>query len=381
MIYLDNSATTSMDSAAAHVALEYMCDCFYNPAAAYAASSKVEKATEKARDTVAAALSCMHDEVIFTSGGTESNNMAINGVLKKWRGPGKIITSAVEHPSIYETMHAAAEEHRMELVIIPVDENGAPDIKVLSEALDDKVALVSLMHVNNELGTVSDIQGISRMVREKAPYAAYHSDGVQGFLKCPVKAEHLDLYSISAHKFHGPKGVGVLYAKKGISFAGGQLGGGQERNLRSGTLNVPGIMATAEAVYAYDINLQNIREHLRECKERLYRNLSSLPDVVLNGPSIHDGAPHILNMSFLGVRAAVLINALSALETYVSAGSACSSHKKSGNRVLNACGITGARQEGAVRFSFGRFNTIEEMDTVSQQIEEQIRFLRKYRRR
>ena len=184
-----------------------------------------------------------------------------------------------------------------------------------------------------------------------------------------------------AHKFHGPKGVGFLYARSGVPFSGGQTGGGQEFNLRSGTLNVPGIMAAAAAVKAYREQHEAILSTLLACKKRLYRNMTALGDVLLNGPGIEEGAPHILNLSFMGVRSAVLINALSALGTYVSAGSACSSHKKNGNRVLNAAGITGARQESAVRFSFGKYNTEAEVDTVSQQIEDQIKILRRYRRR
>ena len=381
MIYLDNSATTKMDERAAHMAVHYMCDEYYNPAAAYAASAGVEKEIEKARSMVATAVGCKSEEIIFTSGGTESNNMAVFGVLKKWKGSGKIITTAVEHPSVLETVRSAADERNMELIVLPVDITGAPDMRALENALDDKVALVSMMHVNNELGTVTDIHSVAKLLKEHASHARYHADGVQGFLKCPMQATDMDFYSASAHKFHGPKGVGFLYIKKGMPFGGGQLGGGQEQNLRSGTLNVPGIMATAAAVQTYTQNIFEIREHLCNCKKRLYSNLISLPDVVLNGPDVETGAPHILNMSFLGVRSAVLINALSSLGTYVSAGSACSSHKKNGNRILNACGITGDRQEGAVRFSIGRFNTAEEMDTVSQQIDEQIRFLRKYRRR
>lgn len=381
MIYLDNSATTMMDKDAAQVALHYMCKDYYNPAASYSLSASVEKEVEKARAVIASALGAGSEEILFTSGGTESNNMAAYGVLRKWKGRGKVITTAVEHPSVLETLKSAAQEYQKELIILPVDEKGNPDLEVLEASLDDSVALVSMMHVNNELGTVTNIKSVSALVRRKAPYASWHADGVQGFLKCAACASDLDFYSASAHKFHGPKGVGILYARKGVPFSGGQLGGGQERNLRSGTLNVPGIMATAEAVKIYMNDHDTVLKHIRACKERLYRNLQLLPDVVLNGPQIEDGAPHILNMSFLGVRSAVLINALSALGTCVSAGSACSSHKKNGNRVLNACGIIGSRQEGAVRFSFGRFNTEQEMDVAAEQIEKQIAFLRKYRRR
>lgn len=381
MIYLDNSATTVMDASASRIAVHYMCDNFFNPAAAYAASASVEKDVERARSEVASVLGVKSEEILFTSGGTESNNITVSGVLKKWKGRGKLITTAVEHPSVLESIRSAAQEHSMELAILPVNGDGSPSVEALEDALDESVAIVSMMHVNNELGTVTDIHSVSKLIRDKAPQAAYHADGVQGFLKCPVKGSDLDFYSVSAHKFHGPKGVGFLYVRKGVSFSGGQLGGGQEHNLRSGTLNVPGIMGAAEAVKIYSKDKENIVTHIRACKTRLYHNLNALPDVILNGPAVEDGAPHILNMSFLGVRSAVLINALSSLGTYVSAGSACSSHKKNGNRILNACGITGNRQEGAVRFSFGRFNTEEEMDTVAQQIEDQIKFLRKYRRR
>lgn len=381
MIYLDNSATTVMDRSAADVAMHYMCETYYNPAAAYSAAASVEKDVERARSAIASTLHVRPEEILFTSGGTESNNMTVYGTLKKWKGSGKIITTAVEHPSVLETFRNAAQEFKLELVILPVDREGYPDEEALGNALDDSVALVSTMHVNNELGTVTDIHRISSLIRSKAPRAAYHADGVQGFLKCPVKGEDVDFYSASAHKFHGPKGVGILYARKGVPFAGGQSGGGQEHDLRSGTLNVPGIMAAAQAVSIYEKDKEEILGKIRSCKDRLYRDLMLLPDVVLNGPAPEKGAPHILNVSFLGVRSAVLINALSALGTYVSAGSACSSHKKNGNRILNACDITGARQEGAVRFSLGRFNTEEEMDIAAQQIDEQLRFLRKYRRR
>ena len=219
------------------------------------------------------------------------------------------------------------------------------------------------------------------MLRRRAPEALLHIDGVQGFLKVPFDAKNCDLYSISGHKIHAPKGAGVLYLKQGTRFAGGQIGGGQEKNLRSGTTNTPGIMGMEAAVRNYLDNIGEYRCAMRACKVRLAKNLAELPDVLLNGPAPEQGAPHILNASFMGVRGEVLLHALEEKEIYVSTGSACSAHKKGRNRILNAMGVTGERQEGAIRFSFCPFNTIEEMDVAAEEISAIIAMLRRFKRR
>ena len=200
-------------------------------------------------------------------------------------------------------------------------------------------------------------------------------------MKVPARKLSVDMYSVSAHKLHAPKGVGFLYVRNGVRFAGGQIGGGQERNLRSGTTNVPGILGFDTALRAYHANEAVWHAQMYRIKTRLYRNLSALPDVLLNGPAIETGAPHILNLSFLGVRGEVLMHALERFGVIVSTGSACSAKKQGKNRILNAIGVTGARQEGAIRFSFSPFNTEEEADTASNVIEEQLRILRRYKRR
>lgn len=379
MIYLDNSATTRTMGVAAEAAKKYMTEEFFNPAAAYSPAVREERAVNGARRTIGSAINAGPDEIIFTSGGTESNNMAILGSLKAMRGRGRIIVGSTEHPSVYEVYKSLACQY--DVVEAPVDNTGMIDLKRLESLITPDTRLVSIMQVNNEVGAVNDAETIRRMLRRRAPEALLHVDGVQGFLKVPFDAKNCDLYSISGHKIHAPKGIGVLYLRQGTKFAGGQIGGGQERNLRSGTTNTPGIMGMEAAVRNYLDNMDEYRCAMRSCKLRLAKNLTELPDVLLNGPAPEQGAPHILNASFMGVRGEVLLHALEEKEIYVSTGSACSAHKKGRNRILNAMGVIGDRQEGAIRFSFCPFNTIEEMDVVAEEISTIIAMLRRFKRR
>lgn len=381
MIYLDNSATTRTLPQSAEAAMQAMTDDFYNPAAAYAHGARTEKRVNEARTVIGRPLRAKREEIIFTSGGTESNNAAIFGSLKGWHGPKRVITTAVEHPSVFETVQSLKQNGDVDIVILPVNEQGYPDISALRDALSDNTALVSMMHVNNELGTVTDLLAAARLIRRYAPRAIFHADGVQAYMKVDTENLGVDLYSVSAHKFHAPKGVGALYKRTGVRFAGGQIGGGQENNLRSGTLNVPGILGMEKAVHLYEQNLAAWRQNMRRCKERLYANLMTIPDVILNGPALDEAAPHILNLSFMGVRGEVLLHALEQFDVCVSTGSACAAHKAGKNRILTAAGILGPRQEGAIRFSLCPFNTMEEMDQAAQVVSEQVTFLRKYRRR
>ena len=381
MIYLDNSATTRTLPEAAEAAMAAMTGDFFNPAAAYAYGARTEKRVNEARTVIARPLKAKREEIIFTSGGTESNNAAIFGSLKGWRGPKRVITTAVEHPSVFEAVQSLQQSGDVDIVILPVNEQGYPDMNALRDALSEDTALVSMMHVNNELGTVTDLASVARLVRRYAPRAIFHADGVQAYMKVDTVNLGVDLYSISAHKFHAPKGVGALYKRTGVRFAGGQIGGGQENNLRSGTLNVPGILGMERAVMIYEQNLSAWRQSMRACKRRLYENLMTIPDVVPNGPSLDEAAPHILNLSFLGVRGEVLLHALEQFDVCVSTGSACAARKAGKNRILTAAGIIGPRQEGAIRFSLCPFNTLEEMDRAAQIVYEQVKFLRKYRRR
>ncbi|HIU93590.1 MAG TPA: cysteine desulfurase, partial [Candidatus Aphodomorpha intestinavium] len=311
---------------------------------------------------------------------TESNNMAILGALRAMRGRGRIITSASEHPSVYE-LFRLLEQRGYQAVYIGTDESGAASLAELAANLTPDTALVSLMHVNNETGAVTDIAAAASLIRSRAPQAVFHVDGVQAYGKLPFGCPPCDLYSVSGHKIHAPKGVGALYVRAGLRFAGGLVGGGQEQGRRSGTTNAPGILGLDAAVAAYAAHQQEWVAAMRACKTRLAERLLSLPDAYLNGPAPEDGAPHILNVSFPGVRGEVLLHALEQREIYVSTGSACSAHKKGNNRVLAAAGVRGARQEGALRLSLCPFNTLEEMDRAAEEIGRQAAFLRRYQRR
>lgn len=379
MIYLDNSATTRTLDAAAEAAAKYMRQDFFNPSAAYSPAVEAERAVNAARGRLASMIHAAPEEIIYTSGGTESNNTAIFGALKARRGTGRIIVGATEHPSVYSAIMTLKGPYN--ITEARVDSTGTQDVNSLMSALSNDVAFVSIMHVNNETGAINDIPSIYKAVKQRAPGAIMHVDGVQGFLKVPFDARYCDMYSISGHKFHAPKGVGALYIKRGVRFAGGQIGGGQERNLRSGTTNTPGIMGMDAAIEYYQANLDEIRRKLMQMKLRLAKNLSFIRDAYINGPEPSLGAPHILNVSFLGVRGEVLLHALEEKGIYVSTGSACSAHKKGKNRILNAMGVVGDRQEGAIRFSICPFNTEDEMDITADVIEEQLAFLRRFKRR
>lgn len=381
MIYFDNSATTRTLDAAADTAHDAMTELYFNPAAAYSAAYAIEKRVNAARAFAAGLLFSKPDEILFTSGGTESNNMAIFGTLSAVRGKKRIVTTAVEHPSVFETIQAAGKLFDAEVVYAPLNDDGTVNVSRLPEVLNADTALVSVMHVNNELGGVNDLEPIAMQIRRFAPNAVFHSDGVQAFLKLHPQKLPVDLYSVSAHKFHAPKGVGFLYVRSGVPFAGGQIGGGQEQNLRSGTTNVPGVLGMETAMRLYRDNMTEWHGNLRAVKKRLYQNLMQISDVVLNGPPTLEGAPHVLNLSFMGVRGEVLLHALEQQGVCVSTGSACAARKAGKNRILNAVGIVGARQEGALRFSFCPFNTTSEADTASEIIAAQVQMLRRYRRR
>lgn len=381
MIYLDNSATTRVLPEAADAACRAMTEQFFNPASAYKAAVATERAVNAARARLADALGCRESEIIYTSCGTESNNMAIFGTLQPVRGKRRVVTCLSEHPSVFKTVRSLGDDPETEVVFIGCNRDGTASLSELETALTEDTALVSLMHVNNETGAVNDISGAQALIRRLSPNAVFHVDGVQAFCKLPFGALPCDLYSISAHKVHAPKGVGALYVKSGVKFAGGLIGGGQENKMRSGTTNVPGILGLDAALSQYRAYHDEWVSHLRACKQRLADGLLAIPDAIVNGPSVEDGAPHVLNVSFPGIRGEVLLNALSEREIYVSTGSACSAHKKGKNRVLEAMGVTAARAEGAIRFSLCPFNSLEEMDAAATAVAEQVAFLRRFKRR
>lgn len=380
MIYLDNSATTRTLPEAAQAAQAAMEECYFNPSSAYGPAVEAERRINAARERLGKVMGVSAKEVIYTSGATEANNMAIFGLLQGRRAQGKCITTMVEHPSVYEPFQLLLQRG-VEAAFLGVTPEGCVDVNALEQALSPETTLVSIMHVNNEVGAVNDINAIHALVKRAAPQALLHVDGVQAFCKLPPGPPAWDLYSISGHKFHGPKGVGALLVRDGAPVPGGLIGGGQERGRRSGTTNSPGILGMDAAVAAYQKHQTEWIASMRACKLRLAERLLALPDVLLNGPQPQEGAPHILNCSFLGVRGEVLLHALAEKEVLVSTGSACSAKKKGKNRILSAMGIREARQEGAIRFSFCPFNTLEEMDQAADSIAELLGFLRRFQRR
>lgn len=379
MIYLDNSATTPVSEKSGAIAYKYMTELFFNPSSAYTAAVNIERDIKQARIRMANCLSATPDEFIYTSGGTESNNAAILGTLKLKRNKGRIICSAVEHPSVHEVF-MTLQGMGYEVVFAPVTPEGAVDTEALAALITPDTQFVSLMHVNNETGAINDLAKCRSIIKSNAPEAVFHSDGVQAFCKLPFVTPESDLYSISGHKIHAPKGIGVLYIKKGTRFFGSLIGGGQERGLRSGTLNVPSIMALDEAVSDYMTHQDKYISSMMSCKLRLAENLRNIPNTVINGPAPEAGAPHILNASFLGLRGEVLLHTLADKGVYVSTGSACSTHKK-GNRILDAMGIRAERKEGAIRFSLCAHTTINEIDEACNIISAVVPQLRRFKRR
>jgi len=353
---------------------------FYNPSSLYAPALSAEKAMRACREELAGALSVEQKGILFTSGGTEANNLAVIGSVSAMRGARHLIVSAVEHPSVLEAFRRLETlGHR--LTVLRVDGRGQPDWAQLDAALDDPPALVSCMQVNNETGALPDIPRLVGAVRRKAPEALIHVDGVQGFLRVPFDARQIDLYTMSAHKIHGPKGVGALYVRPGVRLVPRQLGGGQEGALRSGTENTPGIAGFREAAVEMKA-IPALGALLMEKKRRLWALIrQAVPDALLNGPDVESGAPHILNVSFPDVRGEVMLHALEGAGVYCSTGSACSSKKRRVSPVLLAMGLTPDRAEWALRFSLSPYTSDDEIRYAAAQLGTLHATLRRFKRR
>lgn len=378
--YLDNSATTRPTDGVIDAMARCMREGFYNPSSLYAPALNAEKAMRACREELAGALSVASKGILFTSGGTEANNLAIIGTVSAMRGPQHLIVSAVEHPSVLEAYHfLESQGHRV--TVLGVDGEGQPDWAQLDEALSDPPALVSCMQVNNETGALPDIPRLVKTVREKAPKALIHADGVQGFLRVPFDARQVDLYTMSAHKIHGPKGVGALYVRPGVRLNPHQLGGGQEGALRSGTENTPGIAGFREAAIEMKA-IPNLYGTLMAKKRLLWQLFrEAVPDALLNGPEIEQGAPHIVNISFPDVRGEVMLHALEGAGVYCSTGSACSSKKRHVSPVLLAMGLTPDRAEWALRFSLSPHTDDDEIRYAAARLKELHATLRRFKRR
>lgn len=383
MIYFDNAATTrALDEVADKV--KYMLlENFGNPSSQNMAGVNAENEVIKARKIIAASINAEPDEIYFTSGGTESDNWAIFGTAKGYIRSGKhMITTAIEHPAVLQPMREL-EKNGWDITILGVDENGYINIDELKAAIREDTVLVSTILINNETGTIQNAEEISKAIKSVNPHTLYHVDAVQAYGKYPinVKKMGIDMLSVSGHKVHGPKGVGFFYMKKGLKVKPIIFGGGHERGLRSGTENTPSIVGLAEAVKIDMAEMDKAVEHVKLVKKTLAEGiLNSIPMTYINGPSIEEGSPYVLNIGFEGLRSEVLLHSLEEKEIYVSAGSACNSKKKGASTVLSALGIDEKRIEGAIRFSFCRYNTVEEAEQCIEILKEKAAFLRKYMR-
>ncbi|WP_066354714.1 cysteine desulfurase family protein [Fervidicola ferrireducens] len=380
-VYLDNSATTKVAKEAVDAMVHALTVAFGNPSSLHRKGMEAEKIVNKAREKLALFLGVKAREIYFTSGGTESNNLAIKGAAYARRRYGKhLITTSIEHPSVLEVFKQL-EEEGFSVTYLDVDEKGHINLEELKQAIKPDTVVVSIMYVNNEVGSIQPIQDAAKIISQNKN-TLFHVDAVQAFGKISLipNLSGVHLLSLSAHKIYGPKGVGALFVREGTKITPLFNGGGQEEGLRSGTENVPGIAGFSAAAELVFKNFGAWQAKMRELKERLKTGiLSEIPDTVLNGPD--DGAPHILNISFLGTKAEVLLHALESHGIYVSTGSACSSHKNARSHVLAAMGKTAEEIEGAIRFSLSPFLSIEDIDYTVEILKKEVNELRKYVRR
>lgn len=383
VIYLDNSATTRPFDCVVDTMSAVMRDSYYNASAAYKPAVDVDRRMREVRKVIASQVGAQEDEVLFTAGGTESDNLAILGYAQTLHKPSNFVVSAIEHPAVADTIRRV-EKLGHEVRVLDIDARGIVDLDAAGKAIDEKTALVSCMHVSNETGAIQPVAALSRIAKSKNPDARMHVDGVQGFMRVPVHMGRMgvDMYALSGHKIHGPKGIGALVVRKGIRLVPQTTGGGQEKNLRSGTYDSPAILGLGTAVQEMAKRKTEI-EALRELKQHIWQLLGELDGIRVNGPmpNEEDSAPHILSVSFDGVRGEVMRNALEGSGILVSTGSACASHKQKVSATLRAMGLTAEQADGTVRISLGLYNTMEEMEETAAQMKKVFAMLRQYRRR
>lgn len=385
-VYLDHSATTRCSERVQKMVCAAMDEAYGNPSSMHKKGMEAEHYVREAAQKIAKTLKVSEKEIIFTSGGTESNNLALIGAAMANRRSGnRLITTQIEHPSVLNTMEYLREQG-FEVIYLPVDQKGVVLLDALREALDPETILVSMMQVNNEIGSVQPIAEAAKIIHENNVRTLFHVDAVQSYGKMPIRPKTLgiDLLSVSGHKIHGPKGVGFLYRKEKTKLKPILFGGGQQYGLRSGTHNVPGIAGIGEAAAEAYENLEQKIAGLYELKDRLIAKTAAIDGIVVNGDAGRDSAPHILNLSVLGVRSEVMLHALEEYGIYVSAGSACASNHPQPSRTLTALHLTPERIESALRFSFccgTQMGTkAEEIDYAADKLAELTTKLRRYAR-
>lgn len=387
-VYLDNSATTKVFPEVAELMTRIMCEDYGNPSSLHMKGVQAEQHIRYAKETFAKLLKCSEKEIFFTSGGTESDNMALVGCAMANRRKGNhLITTQIEHPAVLQTMRYL-EDMGFEVTYLPVDKCGRISLKDLEAAMRPATIIVSIMHTNNEIGSRQPIEEAGALIKSINPSTLFHVDAVQGFGKSRIipKKMNIDLLSISGHKIHGPKGVGVLYIGEKVKIQPIVFGGGQQQNLRSGTENVPGIVGIAKAAELLYRHFDDDDVRLHGLKRRFIEGVEKIEGTRVNGlmpddPYGMNTAPHVVSVSFSGVRSEVLLHALEDDGIYVSAGSACSARKPQPSATLKAIGVEKYLLESTIRFSFSVFTTEEEIDYTLNSLYEKIPLLRKYTRK
>lgn len=380
--YLDNSATTKCSETVKDLVVQVMTGDFGNSSSMHMKGVEAEQYIKNATKQIAQTLRCTEKEIIFTSGGTESNNLALIGTAMANKRAGMhLITTSVEHSSVKNTM-VYLEEEGFRITYLKVDQDGIIDLEQLKEAVCEETILVSIMMVNNEMGAVEPIEEAVKIIKDKNPKTLVHVDAIQAYGKFRIVPKRLgiDLMSVSGHKLHGPKGVGFLYVKEKTKMKPTTYGGGHQKGMRNGTMNTPGIagmgLAAVEAYQDFEAKI----DRLYELKEYFVEQVSQIEGARVNGKIGRDSAPQIVSVSFEGVRSEVLLHALEDKHIYVSAGSACASNHPALSSTLLAIGLPTNLQESTIRFSFCYETTKEELDYALDALKELLPMLRKYRR-
>lgn len=382
-IYLDNSATTRCFDDVAVLMTDIMCGDYGNPSSLHRKGVQAENHIRYAKEVIAKNLKVSEKEILFTSGGTESDNLAIRGcAYANCRAGRHLITTQIEHPAILQTMKHL-EEDGFRVTYLPVDERGCIRLEDLQRAISGETILVSVMHTNNEIGSLQPIAEAGALIKKINPRILFHVDAVQGYGKFRIhpKRMNIDLLSVSAHKIHGPKGIGFLYVDDKVKIKPILFGGGQQNGMRSGTENVAACMGMAKAIEKIYANLDEDVEKLYQLREAFVKGLEKIEGVSVNGCPGRAGAPHVVSVSIQGVRSEVILHALEDKEIYVSAGSACSAHKPQPSATLKAIGLSKDLLGSTVRFSFSIFTTMEEIDYTLQTMCDIIPMLRRYTRK
>lgn len=382
-VYLDNSATTRCYKEVGELVYKVMCQDYGNPSSMHRKGVDAEHYIKDAKETLAKILKVQAKEIYFTSGGTESDNLALIGTARANKRRGNhLITSSIEHPAILNTMRYLEEEEGFRVTYLPVDSQGKIKLGALKEALCEETILVSVMYVNNEVGSVQPIEEAVNIVKTYHPDILFHSDAVQGFGKYKIypKRQKIDLLTGSGHKIHGPKGTGFLYVSEKVKIKPIVFGGEQQKNVRSGTENVPGIAGLGLAAKMIYQDLEMKTALMRELKSYFIEGISRIENTTVHGLTDENSAPHIISVGFAGIRSEVLLHTLEDKGIYVSSGSACASNHPAISGVLKGIGAGKEYLDATIRFSMSEFTTKEEIDYTLDTLYQCVPMLRKYTR-